>query len=264
MKSSLSKLALALALSITLGLVLSRWVHSFSFGDGGDADFRKIYLISPVGGYILRAGTNHTIDWQVSSNIDYLTIEYSLNNGDDWIVVIKSLKVDSPADYYRWQVPCTFSDTAKIRLTDAYGPDYDTSLEPFSIVDATPPFIKLSLLRNSVWPANGEMVDVGFAFSVSDNCDPTPHVFIKVTSDEPTTGGRVSELEADGKIATGNKIFLRAASSEEGDGRVYVITVTAADTSGNRASSNVAVKVNEALGKEAVDSGQHFDPTATN
>jgi hypothetical protein len=108
------------------------------------------------------------------------------------------------------------------------------------------------------------MVDVGFGFSVSDNCDPTPHVFIKVTSDEPTTGGRVSELEADAKIATGNKIFLRAASSEEGDGRVYVITVTAADTSGNRASSNVAVKVNAALGKEAVDSGQYFDPTATN
>ena len=187
-----------------------------------------------------------------------------MNNGDDWIVVIKSLKVDSPADYYRWQVPCTFSDTAKIRLTDAYGPDYDTSLEPFSIVDATPPSIKLSLLRNSVWPANGEMVNVGFSFAVEDNCDSSPRVFIQITSDEPTTPAGDSGSAPDAKIIEGQGVLLRAERAEAGDGRVYVIGLTATDSSGNSSSASLAVKVNLTTDQGASDSGQFYDATSTN
>jgi hypothetical protein len=264
MKNTRFKLAFALALSIILGLTVSRWGHSFSFGDGGEVDFRKIDLISPVGGDVLGAGTTQSINWQVSSKIDYLTIEYSVNNGDDWIVVVKSLRVDSPADYYRWQVPCNLSDTAKIKLTDTYGPDYDTSLEPFSIVDATPPSIKLAVLKNSLSPANGEMLNVGLSFAVEDNCDPNPEIFLKITSDEPTTTNGDSAFAPDARVSGGKQVLLRAERSGDGDGRVYVIALTAADASGNSSAATVAVRVNLTKDREATDTGQFYDATSVN
>lgn len=262
MKSTRFRLASALALSIILGLAVSSEVHSFSFGDGGDVDFRPIQLISPIGGDVLPAGTTQRINWQVSSKIDYLTIEYSVNNGDSWILVVKSLKVDSPADYYRWQVPCNLSDTAKIRLTDAYGPDYDTSLEPFSIVDATPPAIKLSVLKNSLWPANGEMVNVGLSFAAEDNCDPNPEIFLRITSDEPSSTNGGGAFAPDARVSEEKQVLLRAERSGNGDGRVYVIALTAVDFSGNSSAATVAVRVNLTKDQDASDTGQFYEATS--
>ena len=118
MKNRYSRLALALAVFIVLGVGAKRGAHSSGFGDGGgDIDFRKVHLITPSGGETVLAGTIQRIDWQVSAQVEYLRIEYSVNNGEDWIEIEKSLRIESPADYYRWQVPCALTDSAKVRLT---------------------------------------------------------------------------------------------------------------------------------------------------
>ena len=59
-------------------------------------------------------------------------------------------------------------------------------------------------------------------------------------------------------------MFLRAERSDEGDGRVYVITVIATDAFGNTGSSSVSVKVNRGEKKEAIDSGQNYGATKIN
>lgn len=227
--------------------------------DGGEFDLMPLQLISPAGGEEFLAGTKEKIYWTATSKIDYIRIEYSLNDGQDWIVIVKSRIIDRPADYFVWEVPCTITDKAKVRVSDPYGPDDDSSLEPFAIIDAMPPAIELSPQTTKLWPPNGQMVEVGLSLAIEDNCDPNPRVFLRITSDEPTQG---SQGAPDAKITDGKKVFLRAERANAGDGRVYVVTITATDFSGNSTSKSVAVKVNLREKKEAVDSGQFYDATA--
>jgi hypothetical protein len=229
--------------------------------DGGDIDYQKVHLLSPLGGDILHAGTTQKISY-TTTDVDYIKIEYSVNNGQDWIEVVKNKKIDAPFDYYRWQVPCTLSESVKIKISDAYDSFYYAqNLNPFSIVDAAPPKITISLGRENIWPPNNALTDIGFSYDISDNCDPDPRVFIKVTSDEPvaSSGDSAPDSAPDARITPGGGILVRAERSENGDGRVYVITVSSTDASGNIASSSASVKVNLSKEKDAKDSGQFYD-----
>ena len=60
------------------------------------------------------------------------------------------------------------------------------------------------------------------------------------------------------------RTILLLLSFPEGDGRVYVVTVSAEDGSGNTGSDDVSVKVNKSKKKEAVDSGQNYGATQIN
>jgi len=99
-----------------------------------DWDFRKITITSPEGGEKLSAGSKQKISWQTSSSIRYVKIEYSIDNGKKWIELVKNMKMDEPFESYDWQVPCTPTSKGKIRVSDAYGPDYDVLIKPFSIL----------------------------------------------------------------------------------------------------------------------------------
>jgi hypothetical protein len=229
--------------------------------DGSDYDPYPIQLISPGGGEKFLASSKQKIFFTSTNKIRYVRIEYSVDNGESWKRIVNSRIIDRPADYYVWEVPCTLSNSAKVRVSDPYGPDYDVSLEPFSIVDGTPPSVELSLVKNTLWPANGEMVDVGLSFMVRDNCDPNPRVFLEVTSDEPpgsAKGHGGSQAALDATIMADRRVLLRAKRAEDGDGRVYVLTLTARDSSGNAVAATRQVKVNLSQEMEAVDSGQFY------
>lgn len=265
MQSYFHKYCLSVTVLTILAFTATGDILSSTFdSDGGDYDFQQVYLLSPLAGEQLPADTIQRISWQSGSKIQYITIEYSVNNGQDWIEIVKSRKVDAPFGDYRWQVPCSLSDNVKIRISDAYGPYDDENLGVFSIVDRTPPAIKISLGRDSIWPPDNNMIDVGFSYAIVDNCDPDPRVFIKVSSDEPAltvSSASASKNAPDAEIMEGNRVLLRAERSEQGDGRVYVLTVTATDAFGNSSAAIAAVKVNLTREKEAVDSGQSYDPT---
>jgi hypothetical protein len=125
---------LSVFLIITLVLNLALLSSSFAFRDGEDRDFRKITIVSPEGGKELVAGSTQKISWQASSSIRYVKIEYSTDNGKNWIEIVKNMKMDAPFASYEWEVPCTPTSEAKIRISDAYGPDYDVLIKPFSIL----------------------------------------------------------------------------------------------------------------------------------
>ncbi len=109
--------------------------ESDSFGSRGeDRDFRKITIVNPLGGEKFLAGSKQKISWQISRSIRYVKIEYSIDNGKNWIEIVKSMKMDEPFASYDWEVPCTPTSEAKIRITDVYGPDYDVLIKPFSIL----------------------------------------------------------------------------------------------------------------------------------
>jgi hypothetical protein len=124
---------LAMIVIVVTPLVLATESDSFGFL-GEDRDFRKITIVSPLGGETFIAGSTKKISWQTSSSIRYVKIEYSLDNGKKWLEIQKNMKMDEPFASYDWEVPCTPTTKAKIRVSDVYGPDRDVIINSFSII----------------------------------------------------------------------------------------------------------------------------------
>lgn len=131
MKNYLYVLAMIVIVVVALVCALER--DSFAFRDGEDRDFRKITIVSPLGGEKFLAGEKKEISWQASSSIGYVKIEYSIDNGKKWIEIVKNMKMDETFASHEWEVPCTPTSEARIRITDVYGPDFDVIINSFSI-----------------------------------------------------------------------------------------------------------------------------------
>lgn len=131
MRGYFLNLSMFLIVPVLLNLTLVS--SSFAFRDW-DWDFRKITITSPEGGETFIVGNKQKISWQASSSIRYVKIEYSINDGEEWIELVKNMKMDAPFASHEWVVPCTPTLKAKIRVSDAYGPDCDVLIKPFSIV----------------------------------------------------------------------------------------------------------------------------------
>ncbi|MFA6980712.1 MAG: LamG-like jellyroll fold domain-containing protein [Ignavibacteriaceae bacterium] len=75
-----------------------------------------ISVASPNGGENFVAGTVDTIRW-TSSNANILNIEYSTNNGVDWISIYPAMPAS--AGSVPWLIPNTPSTSCKVRIADA-------------------------------------------------------------------------------------------------------------------------------------------------
>ena len=130
MITDLHKLILIVTLVISLGLVC----ESQGFDDlDRDRDRGEISIVSPGGGDELVAGSKQKISWHLSGPIQYVKIEYSTNNGKNWVEIVKSERVTAPVQSYDWEVPCTPTSKGKVRVSDPYGPTSDVSFKTFSI-----------------------------------------------------------------------------------------------------------------------------------
>ncbi len=125
------------------------------------------------------------------------------------------------------------------KATDASN-NMATCLQTITVNDVEPPVITASLADSCLWPPNHELQDVGLRLAVSDNCTPSSLIAIdvKVTSDEKPE----VMTEGDGNfspdaVVTGtgvNRVVrLRRERMGGGDGRVYLIRITATDQYNN-------------------------------
>ena len=128
-----------------------------------------------------------------------------------------------------------------------------------TVIDTTPPDISVTVSPDTLWPPNHKMVDIVANVTVSDICDAAPSVVLtNVTSNEPGDakgkpwdsqdstsgdGSTINDIQG-AEIGTGDYNFqLRAERAGKGDGRVYTITYTVTDASGNSASASTTVVV---------------------
>lgn len=156
--------------------------------------------------------------------------------------------------------------TVTLEVSDLYE-DVDRDEVVVVVEDVTPPVVVPSVDESSLWPPDHKMVDVGFTFTVSDNCDLAPEVALEITSDEPTSSASDAggpQHAPDALAGVDHSVLLRAERSGDGDGRVYVIVLQVVDSSGNGASSAMPVAVNLNRNDPAIDSGQMFDATELN
>jgi hypothetical protein len=102
--------------------------------------------------------------------------------------------------------------------------------------DTIKPTINTFLGVSSLWPANSNLLNVGFSFTTQDNCTPTSalssqvQVFANVDDQTPTVDGTFSP---DAKGIGTSVLRLRAERRADGTGRVYLIVVKTTDSTGN-------------------------------
>jgi hypothetical protein len=97
-----------------------------------------ITVTSPNGAEGLVIGTIHDITWTGTVDITSLDIEYSIDNGGNWINIVSSTENDGS---YTWTIPDKESDQCLVRISDS---DLDSGVSDvsdgvFSIVTDAPP-----------------------------------------------------------------------------------------------------------------------------
>ncbi|MDQ3279166.1 MAG: family 10 glycosylhydrolase, partial [Bacteroidota bacterium] len=131
--------------------------------------------------------------------------------------------------------------TVTLRVTDASG---KTATCTFGVKkeDKQPPVITNATTNPAIlFPPNNKMREVEVAYGVTDNCGAVTTI-LNVTSNEAQTRG-AGGSNPDFQIIDNHRVKLRATRSGAGEGRVYTITITATDASGNVHSEKVNVLV---------------------
>jgi len=109
-----------------------------------------------------------------------------------------------------------------------------------TVTDNQPPSLSpLTLSRSKLWPASNKLKKVGVFYSISDNAQ------------DVKTGISVSSNATDGikdwEIVDDHLVRLIASRLPDGSPRIYIITVTATDEAGNRATRTTSIAVSNTM-----------------
>jgi len=144
----------------------------------------------------------------------------------------------------------TYTPAAHFAGSDSFtyhafdGTDYSNTVTvSITVVDTEPPAINASVGTSLLWPPQHELLNVGFTFSATDNSPGTITTSLAVFSneDDVTTAG--GDESPDAKSIAVGTLRLRAERDATGNGRVYLIRVTATDAASNTSHQCVAVVV---------------------
>ncbi len=136
--------------------------------------------------------------------------------------------------------------TVTLRVSDHCGRMHEDEVL-IIVQDTTPPEINLTIDVPTVWPPNHKMALVATGISASDICDPNPSLSVEVSSNEPVDGLGDGNTEPDWIVEENEDgsfdVWVRVERSGTGIGRLYTITATAEDASGNVATQSENVQV---------------------
>ena len=125
---------------------------------------------------------------------------------------------------------CTASSAGfTLRVTDSVGATADGVLN----VTVTPsiPVASASVGTSSLWPATGQLINVGLAASATGNCSPVLQVLVYSNEDDLAPTG--VNQSPDAKDPANATLRLRAERLASGSGRVFLIVVKATNSGGN-------------------------------
>ena len=113
---------------------------------------------------------------------------------------------------------------------------------PMQLIDTTPPILSITPTPATLWPPNNKMVTVTAAITVKDDYDPQPEIKLEsITSSEVMGAGEIK----DAQLGTDDRQFSLAAERDGANlaGRVYTLTYSATDGSGNKSTASTTVTV---------------------
>ena len=124
----------------------------------------------------------------------------------------------------------------------------DTLPIPVEKGDTTPPALSITLNPNKLWPPNDKLLSVTAAITVKDNHDPAPEIKLEsITANEALDKDDIK----DAQLGTNDRQFQLKAEREGKNkaGRIYTVTYSATDGSGNKATASATVTVPHDQGK---------------
>ena len=128
-----------------------------------------------------------------------------------------------------------------------------------TVKDNKPPFITpVFAYPTLLWPPDHKLKNVTVNYFSWDNCEPAS-CSLSVSSNEPVLGTGFGDKAPDWVIPDKHHVKLRAERSASGDGRVYTITVTCTDASGNASTQKTRVFVPHNLHRHYSKGDYEFD-----
>ena len=91
---------------------------------------QTITLTSPRAGDLWYAGRSYGITWNWAGGLDHLKIEYSINDGATWTLI---LPASSNSGSYSWKVPSTPGNKCRVRITNNDNPQVFHVSDSFEI-----------------------------------------------------------------------------------------------------------------------------------
>jgi hypothetical protein len=131
-----------------------------------------------------------------------------------------------------------------VSVTDASS-NTGTCATAFTVIDTSAPTMTISLAQPILWTPSHELVNVGLAVSVGDNCDAASSVQVKVYSNESDqpAGDADASFSPDARNIAPGSLRVRAERLQAGNGRVYLVVAKSADNAGNASASCAPVVV---------------------
>ena len=121
-----------------------------------------------------------------------------------------------------------------------------TATTHVTVRDTMAPTLSVSLSPNDLWPPNHKLVQIAATVVVSDTCDAHPAVqLVSITSSDPLSPDDVQAVGG-GSVPFGTDVrsfLLRADRSKSNPVRIYTVTYTAKDASGNTTTASAKVRV---------------------
>jgi hypothetical protein len=156
-------------------------------------------------------------------------------DGDDLTITVDPTTLDLGDNY------------VTVTADDGNGGNCSTDII-VSVVDNTDPVMSVGTETLGMWPPNHKyktFMVADFDVSASDNCGSVSVAITNVTSneDDDAKGGGDGNTTDDIVLVNSTTVKLRAERDGSGDGRVYTITVTAEDGSGNTIQATCEVIV---------------------
>jgi hypothetical protein len=207
--------------------------------------------VSPTGGGVYEVNTEVILGGHVS-DLDGDLLDYQWMEGTNVLFSgsIQTISGGTPVELPNHSIS-TLSPgvhTITLQVDDGFNDPVSGEIT-VEIVDTTSPTLDPAANITVLWPPNHKMVDIVIEANASDNSGLPITLSASISSNEPVNGtgdGDHSPDWTEPAIDQENGIItfqLRAERSGKGDGRVYSIAITAADSSNNSTTANVAIMV---------------------
>lgn len=177
----------------------------------------RVYVITP------EATETHAVAWAVAD--DNSSRIASGNTVKGLSIVLD--KAD--ASYQRGHAAVKFAGQYRVTV-------------PLDPLDLSPPSLSVTLSPPTLWPPNGKLNSIGAQIAVTDNYDPQPQ--IKLESIVANESLEKDDIR-DAHYGTDDRSFKLKAEREGKNqaGRIYTVTYSATDASGNKATASATVTV---------------------